>query len=208
MKEALEGALERLESTGRLQPFFVDARKQFFRRARYVFPWCNEADLDDSLQEALLSTLAHPEWLKISDADIADAERFEKILSAYVRGAALKQLISRLRATGRNSLRLESLEELMQDSAGLDRRLLKEGDAAPGSDFAVHLIRKREIVERCIAKLTELARTTFMLALSGHKDVEIQALTNSGSAVAVRRRVSETRTRVIECVDALSGERA
>lgn len=208
MSEAVKGAFERLENTGRLRPFFVSVRRAFFSRARYQFPWCIEADLEDSLQEALLSAFSRPESLAISESDIADAERFEQILSAYVRAAAQNQLISRLRTIGRDSVRLESLQELMKDGASLDRRLFEQGEAVLSSDFAVHLNRKREIVERCIEKLTELARTTFMLALSGHKDVEIQKITNSGSAVAVRRRISETRARVVDCVNAATGEQA
>jgi DNA-directed RNA polymerase specialized sigma24 family protein len=207
MSDAVKGALDRLEKSGRLRPFFMAVRRDFFKRARYLFPWCLEADLDDSLQEALLSAFSRPESLIISEADTANGERFEQILSAYVRAAARNQLISRLRIIGRDSVRLESLQELMEDSASLDKHLFEQGEAIQGSDFAVHLIRKREIVERCIEKLSELARTTFMLALSGHKDVEIQKLTNSGSAVAVRRRISETRTRVVECVNAATGER-
>lgn len=208
MNDAVKGAFERLEKSGRLRPFYLSVRRKFFSRARYLFPWCVEADLDDALQEALLSAFSRPGLLTIGEADVANAERFEQILSAYVGAAAQKQLISRLRTIGRDSVRLESLQELMEDGASLDNQLFEQGETVLGSDFVVHLNQKREIVERCIEKLTELARTTFMLALSGHKDVEIQKLTNAGSAVSVRRRISETRNRVIDCVNAQAGEQS
>jgi len=205
MSDAIRSALDELEKSGRIRTFFATVRRRFFSRARYFFPWCRQADLDDSLQEALLAVFDTPDNLRIDGQIVADAKHFERALEAYVSGAALKQLISRLRILGKDSIRLPSLHDLMEDGAQFDKLLFDLGAVVPGADVAAQWSHKRTIVERCIAKLTDLARRTFMLALSGYKDVEIQQITESGSAVSVRRRISETRSRVVECVSAASG---
>ena len=63
----------------------------------------------------------------------------------------------------------------------------------------------KRLLDACLAKLSALARETFKLALQGYTDTEIQALTRTGSANAIRRRVSETKSTVVECVRRKSG---
>lgn len=201
-------AVARFARSNRFRPFVDALRRKFYCRVRYRFPWVDDADLEDAWQSAVLAVFETPRRVSMSSDELADVDRFEARLGAYMLGAAYKQALTRLRTAGKDSLRMTSLDVLREDEAQFDKLLFELGEIEPGPEAQMQLARRRRAVEQCIARLTELARTTFMLALSGAKDVKIQKETNAGSAVAVRRRISEAKSRVIECVEKKTGDRS
>ncbi|WP_028224094.1 RNA polymerase sigma factor [Paraburkholderia ferrariae] len=201
-------AIECFALSSRFRPFVAALRRKFACRVRYRFPWIDDDDLDDAWQSGVLAVFEAKGRVTMSADDLADAGRFEFRLGAYLLGAAYKQALTRLRAAGKNSLRMTSLDVLREDEAMFDKLLFELGEVEPGPEAQMQLARRRRAVEQCIARLTELARTTFMMALGGMKDISIQQETNAGSAVAVRRRISEAKSRVIECVEKKTGDRS
>ncbi|OXI33320.1 RNA polymerase sigma factor [Burkholderia aenigmatica] len=202
-------ALERLQrDKGRFAAFFRQVNNRFARQARRLYPWSRDADIEDALQSALLSLFEPASAFSLDDAARMDDATFDARVAGYVTGAATKQLITRLRKLGVESVRLTSLEQWLENEHALDALLSDLGELAPSPEAAAILARTRAAVERCLSKLTETARETFMLALGGHKDVEIQQMTKAGSPVSVRRRISEAKARVIACVQDQTGETA
>lgn len=204
---SLAELIRRFTHSSRFRPFVNTLRRKFACRVRYRFPWIDDADLWDAWQSGLLAVLEAPGRISMASEDAADAARFEARLGAYLLGAAYKQALTRLRAAGKDSLRMTSLDVLREDEALFDKLLFELGEVEPGPEAQMQLARRRRAVEQCIARLTELARTTFLMALTGAKDVAIQKDTNAGSAVSVRRRISEAKSRVIACVEKKTGDR-
>lgn len=202
---AIRETFDRFTHGVRFDPFFKTHYRGFARRARYCFPACLDSDIEDAWQAALLAVYESPGNFRISAAELVDVDRFEARLAVYIKGAAMKKLISRIRVTMKNLVTLKSLDELQQDEAKLDKLLFDLDAIVPGPEITTQWARRRKLVEQCLSKLTELARETFILALGGHKDIDIQRITNAGSAVAVRRRISETKTRVMACVESQMG---
>ncbi|SMG12538.1 sigma-70 family RNA polymerase sigma factor [Paraburkholderia susongensis] len=189
----------------RFHDFFMLLRKGFFRLARRRFPWARDFDIEESLHEALVAVLQQRGNFSVPANELDDHPAFEARLAAYVRAAALNKLTDRMDKLGHEVKTLVRIDQDERPGDLLDALLADAGYVADTPEDHLRHARRLEILGRCLRQLTSLARQTIELALRGHTDVEIQQRTGAGSAVAVRRRVSETKNVLMRCALGVSG---
>ncbi|HET7268057.1 MAG TPA: hypothetical protein VFJ15_08115 [Oleiagrimonas sp.] len=81
------------------------------------------------------------------------------------------------------------------DSDQLHVKSLLTGDSLTAADQ-----QRAALLSDCINRLTDMARKTYELALTGSNDHDIQAELDVASASTVRRRVHDAHKKVIDCV--------
>lgn len=189
----------------RFRDFFFSLRKGFFGQARRRFSWARDFDIEECLHEALVAILQQRGNFTVPKEVLAEREAFEARLAAYVRAAALNKLCERMEKLGHEVKTHVRIDQDERPTDLLDVLLTEAGYVADTPEDHLRQARRMEILGNCLRALTALARQTIELALRGHTDVEIQARTGAGSAVAVRRRVSETKTALMRCAHGASG---
>ena len=199
-------AIDRLlADRDRLRDFFLTLRKDVFRIARRRFPWVRDADVEESVQECFVAVLERRGSYTAPPAVLDDPQRFAAHLSAYLRAAAINKIIDRIGRAGPGDPEPIIIEDGEDASDVLDKLMREAGHSSPTpEDNLMHSARMR-VLSDCMRKLTVLARQTFELALRGYGDTEIQAHTGAGSAVAVRRRISETKGVLTRCAQSSLG---
>lgn len=104
----------------------------------------------------------------------------------------LKRLGDEIKTTG-------SLEEWTKASNELDNLYMQRDEFAESPEAQTFWNRRMQMLDECMNKLAILARETFALALRGYTDMEIIAQMGGGSAVSIRRRISDAKERVSKC---------
>lgn len=187
-----------------LRNFFLTLRKDVFRIARRRFPWVRDADVDESVQECFVAVLERRGNYSAPQVVLDDPERFAAHLSAYLRAAAINKIIDRLDRHDSSSGGI-IIDDADDPSDLLDKLMREAGYSSPTPEDDLLHARRMQVLGDCMRKLTVLARQTFELALRGYADIEIQAHTGAGSAVAVRRRISETKGVLTRCAESSLG---
>ncbi|SDE40006.1 hypothetical protein [Paraburkholderia lycopersici] len=198
---------ERFTNSSRMRAFIDTHRRQFIVYARHHHPMLDDDDVDDAWQVGVAAVFTMPGKFRIEAGALADSTRFEAALAGYLHGTVRNQARRRVREIVTAMKRSESLDALAEDEDAIDRLMFDLEALERRTDWLADIEQRRRFVERCLDKLSALARRTFALALIGEEDVRIQAQTNSGSAVAVRRRISEAKASVVACVEKQMGGR-
>ena len=200
------GSLRDFMHSERFKPFLLSARTAFYRFAGRHYHWSFREDVEDAWQAAVVDVfLDKPDNFKNPSEMAGAPEQFEAVLTRYLGKAAINKLSTRLASLGKSAQRFQSLDGMVADGVDFDKLLYEGGHTAPGAEADAEATGMKRLLDACLAKLSALARETFKLALQGYTDTEIQALTRTGSANAIRRRVSETKSTVVECVRRKSG---
>lgn len=205
MDRAVRESIERLRrQPARFRCFYDKLRRDFHRLARRSYSWAYDAEIDESLNDAFVALFSQNKGdFSAASQILRDPLAFETALAAYLIGAGRFKLLSRLRERAKQEDREVPLDD--EGESRLDRpdtvreAAWPDTDPFPTPEDSHEQTRRARILARCMEKLTVLARQTFALALRGYTDVEIQARVGSSSTVAVRRRVSETKTLLIDC---------
>lgn len=205
MNRAVREWIERLRrQPARFRRFYDKLRRDFHRLARRSYSWAYDSEIDESINDAFVALFIQNKGEFSVTPQIAnDPLAFETALAAYLIGSARFKLLDRLRERGKQ----EDREVPFDDDAGnpsgqpdtAGDTAWQDADPFPTPEDNHEQTRRARILARCMEKLTVLARQTIALALRGYTDVEIQARVGSSSAVAVRRRVSETKAMLIDC---------
>ncbi|QBQ99512.1 sigma-70 family RNA polymerase sigma factor [Paraburkholderia pallida] len=185
----------------RFEPFLHKACAVFYKYARSEYRWSLREDMEDAWQAAVTDVFVEkPHNFRLSEEGAASPGEFEGALGRYLGKVAANKLATRLRSVGKGMQRVQSFEEMLARCPDLDRFMHETGHTAPAADEEAERLAMRRVLDTCLAKLSARVRETFKLALLGYSDVEIQAMTSSGSASAIRRRVSEAKMLVVACV--------
>ncbi|PXW25457.1 RNA polymerase sigma factor [Paraburkholderia caballeronis] len=179
--------------------FFLALRKDVFRVARRRFPWVRDADVEECLHEAVLYVLEGRGDFDVPPEVLHDRTRLAAQLGAYIRSAATYRLIDRLTRLGHETRVTVRIDDDEHPTDLLDALLAQAGHVPPSVEGDIERRERLRILGDCLLRLTALARQTIELALLGHSDVDIQVATGAGSAVAVRRRISETKNVLARC---------
>lgn len=205
MDRAVREGIERLRrQPARFRRFYDKLRRDFHRLARRGYSWAYDSEIDESLNDAFVALFIQNKGeFSVTPQLVNDPLAFETALAAYLIGSARFKLLDRLRERGKQEDREVPFDD---DADSLSGKSDTPHDAAwpdadpfPTPEDNHEQTRRARILARCMEKLTVLARQTIALALRGYTDVEIQARVGSSSAVAVRRRVSETKAMLIDC---------
>jgi DNA-directed RNA polymerase specialized sigma24 family protein len=205
MDRAVRESLERLRrQPARFRRFYDKLRRDFHRLARRSYSWAYDTEIDESLNDAFVALFVQNKGeFSTAPQIVSDPLAFETALAAYLIGAGRFKLLTRLRERAKREDHERPLDD---DGEILSGHADTAPDAAwsdaepfPTPEDSHEQTRRARILARCMEKLTVLARQTIALALRGYTDVEIQARIGSTSAVAVRRRVSETKALLIDC---------
>lgn len=199
---------ERFSNSSRMRAFHAAHRRQFLTYARHHHSMLKEEDVEDAWQAGVAAVFTAPGKFRIEVEALADEAHFETALAGYLHGVVRNHARRRVREIVAAMKRSESLDVLAEDEDAIDRAMFDLDELERRTDWLADIEQRRRFVERCLDKLSALARRTFSLALLGEEDVRIQAETNSGSAVAVRRRISEAKASVAACVEKQMGGRA
>lgn len=193
--------------SAQFRPFYEHARKTFFRTVRRSRYWAAPEDIDEALNEAMLDVFVEkPHTFKAAPQVFADPQPLQANLLKYLNRVACNKLNDRLAQTGKRISTTQSFDELLANEPDIDRLYHQNALYAPSAESDAERSSLYRALLECMDHLTELMRKTFSLALQGYTDVEIQARTQARSAGSVRRRISETRAVLQQCVQRKSGE--
>lgn len=203
MQQSIRNRLAELrEDPRRFRALHGQLQRRVRMNAGRYRPYVDDDMITNACHDAIMSTMV--QFRGDFEAATSDASTFEDALLGYLFGAARFNL---LRALDRDP---RAHEVFFESDGGVANPIdaamasappspwLPEDSAAPDANV---LARQRHtILNDCLAQLTELARRTFELALRGLTDQEIQRELDVASAVTVRRRVHDTKLKLMECV--------
>ncbi|WP_322009418.1 hypothetical protein [Paraburkholderia sp. J12] len=190
--------------TARFEAFYHGLRRRFHRGCRVAVPWAGEDEIESTLTDTLIEIVLERRGRFAFDAG---KSAFEEALAAYVLAAARNNLMSLLARRGTETRLFDSVERLEALGESIDGHVMRERERPATPEQQAHARQRASIMEACLQKLTALARQTLSLALRGYTDQEIVVRLGGASAVSVRRRIFDAKSRVTECAEAALGDR-
>lgn len=191
------------DDTARFEAFYTALRRRFHRACRISAPWASEDEIEGTLTDTLIEIVLERRGRFAFDPE---KSAFEDALAAYVLAAARNNLMNALSRRGLEVKLFDSVERLEALGDGIEPRLAHERERPATPEQEAHARERASVMERCLQRLTALARQTLALALRGFTDQEILSRLGGASAVSVRRRIFDAKTRVAECAEQTLGE--
>ncbi|MFL9883665.1 hypothetical protein PQR66_11550 [Paraburkholderia agricolaris] len=182
----------------RFDAFYTALRRRFLRGCRISTPWANEDEIEGTLTDTLIEIVLERRGRFFYDPQ---KSAFEDALAVYVLAAARNNLMNALSRRGFEAKLFDSVERLEALGDAIEPQLAQERDRPATPEQHAHARQRASVMERCLQKLTALARQTLALALRGYTDQEILARLGGASAVSIRRRVFDAKSRVAECAE-------
>jgi DNA-directed RNA polymerase specialized sigma24 family protein len=199
---ALDDLAALRDDTARFESFYNGLRRRFHRSCRIRLPWAGEDEIDGALSDTLIEiVLERRGRFAFDDRN----STFEDALTTYVLAAARNNLMNVLTRRGQESRLFDSVERLEALGENMEPQFAYERDRPATPEQQAQERQRTSAMEDCLRKLPALARQTLSLALRGYRDEEILARLGGASAVSVRRRVFDAKSRVAECTERTLG---
>lgn len=178
----------------RFRTVYGALRARVYRLGGTYRPYVTDSMLEDACSDAVVAVMV--QYQGHFDAGSDDPAAFDDMLMGYLFHAARNRLMSALQKDSRGR-RL-----FFEDSAATEADAAQPWlfDPSPRPDEQMQAQQRQQLLNECLRQLSELARTTFQLALRGFNDQEIQRALQIASPSTVRRRVHDAKTRMIACV--------
>ncbi|ABO55032.1 hypothetical protein LA345_12805 [Burkholderia vietnamiensis] len=191
------------DDTARFEAFYTTLRRRFHRACRFSAPWASEDEIEGTLTDTLIEVVLERRGRFAFDPS---KSTLEEALAAYVLAAARNNLMNALSRRGLEIKLFDSVERLEALGEGVEARLAHERERPMTPEQEAHARERSRVMERCLQRLTALARQTLALALRGFTDQEILTRLGGASAVSVRRRIFDAKSRVADCASQTLGE--